>query len=96
MEMLSETTEDCDYIRIYDENGHLFLKCSHHDGTNLYEIKKVTKRGIDYIDKWESNWSDNRSEEYIHDQIMKRYSVLPHFMHTVYGCPKIEYKKAAM
>ena len=95
MEMFQKATKDCDYVHIYDENGHLFLKCSHHDGTNLYEIKKVTDKGIDYIDRWENDWDDKRTEEYIHDRVMERYSTLPHFAHTVYGCPKVEYKKLA-
>lgn len=24
-------TEDCNYWKFYDENGHLYLTCSHHD-----------------------------------------------------------------
>ena len=36
---------------------------------------------------------DKRTEEYVHDKVMERYSILPHFAHTVYGCPKVEYKK---
>ena len=92
-EMFDRVTKDCDYIHIYDENGHLFLKCSHHDGTNLYEIKKVTEKGINYIDRWEYDWNDKRTEEYVHNKVMERYSTLPHFAHTIYGCPKVEYKK---
>lgn len=44
---------DCDYIRFYDENGHLYLTCSHHDGTCHYEIKEVTDKGIQYLENWE-------------------------------------------
>lgn len=95
MDMFNKATTDCDYVHIYDENGHLFLKCSHHDGTNFYEIKKVTDKGIDYIDRWKDNWNDKRTEEYIHDRVMEKYSTLPHFAHTVYGCLKVEYKKVA-
>ncbi len=95
MEMFYKATKDCDYIHIYDENGHLFLQCSHHDGTNLYEIKKVTEKGESYIERWEDNWNDRRTEEQVHDAVMERYSTLPHFAHIVYGCPKIEYKKVA-
>lgn len=96
MDMFSKATEDCDYIHIYDENGHLYLKCSHHDGTNLYEIKKLTEKGEVYLENWEnSGWDDKRSERYVHDQIMKRYSVLPHFAHKVYGCSKVAYETVA-
>lgn len=92
-DMWYKATEDCDYYHIYDKNGHLFLQCSHHDGTNLYEIKKVTEKGEKYLENWEDNWSDMRSKEYVHDKIMEKYSVLPHFAHNVYGCPKMEYEK---
>ena len=93
MEMFYKATKDCDYIHIYDENGHFYIQCSHHDGTNLYEVKKVTQNGTYYLERWEDNWEDKRTEEYIHDQIMKKYSVLPHYMHNVYGCRKTEYKE---
>lgn len=55
-EMLNKAAKDCDYIHLYDKNGHLYLKCSHHDGTNYYEIKKVTDRGVEYLANWEDNW----------------------------------------
>ena len=93
MEIFYKATKDCDYINIYDENGHFYLECSHHDGTNCYEIKKVTDKGIAYLENWENNWNDKRTEQYIHDKIMEKYSVLPNFAHKVYGCPKVEYKK---
>ena len=92
-EMLNKAAKDCDYIHLYDKNGHLYLKCSHHDGTNYYEIKKVTDRGVEYLANWKDNWDDNRTEQYVHNQIMERYSVLPHFGHKVYCYPKIEWKK---
>ena len=89
-----EATCDCDYWKIWDENGHLFLKCSHHDGTNLFEIKRLTGKGHDLLDRWENDWDDPRSEEEIHTTIWNSnfYSALPHFAHNVYGCKKKEYK----
>lgn len=90
-----KAVKDCDYISIYDENGHFYIKCSHHDGTNLYEIRKLTQKGIEYLDRWEWNYNDNRTEEHVHNMIIKKYSVLPHFAHNVYGCPKIEYENAS-
>lgn len=48
-----KATDDCDYIHFYDENGHLYLTCSHHDGTCHYEIKEVTDKGIQYLENWE-------------------------------------------
>lgn len=92
MEMFYKAAKDCDYIKFYDINGHFYFMCSHHDGTNLFEIKKVTDAGIAYYERWEEAWSDKRSEEYIHNKIMEKYSTLPHFAHKVYGVKKIEYQ----
>ena len=85
---------DCDYIKIYDENGHLYLTCSHHDGTNCFEIKVVTDKGKDYLENWEYDYyiNDKRTEEYVHNQIYKRYSKLPRFAEEVYGCKAREYE----
>ena len=87
-----KATADCNYWKFYDENGHLYLTCSHHDGSCHYEIKEVTDKGINYLENWESNWNDKRSEQYIHTQIFNRYSRLPRFAERVYGYPKVEYE----
>ena len=87
-----KATRDCDYWKFYDENGHLYLTCSHHDGTCHYEIKEVTDKGIQYLENWEDNWNDNRTEEYIHTQIIQIYSRLPRFAEKVYGCKRFEYQ----
>jgi hypothetical protein len=91
-EFFYKATRDCDYIYFYDENGHLYLTCSHHDGTCCYEIKEVTDKGIEYLENWEDNWNDKRSEEYVHTQIVKRYSRLPRFAEKMYGCKRTEYQ----
>lgn len=85
-----EAIRDCDYWKIWDENGHLFIKCSHHDGTNLFEIKRVTERGCNLLDKWEYDFNDSRAEEQIHATIWNNnfYSALPHFAYNMYGCKK--------
>lgn len=92
MDMFYKATQDCEYINIYDINGHFFIKCSHHDGTNFYEIKKLTESGINYFNNWSGNYDDKRTEEYIHEKIMSRYSILPNYMYNVYGCNKVEFK----
>lgn len=92
-EMFCKAAEDCDYWKIWDENGHLYFQCSHHDGTNLYEIKRVTEKGEAYLENWENNWDDKRSEEYIHKKIMEKYSVLPRYAETELGLPKREYER---
>lgn len=89
---LSKAWKDCEYIEFYDENGHMFLRCSHHDGTNLYEIKKISRRGLDYYD---NRMYHDENEQSIHLRMFtcNNYTSLPHFAHTVYGCNKLEYKK---
>lgn len=89
IKIFRKVVKDCDYWKIYDVNGHFYLKCSCHDGINTFEIKKLTQKGIEYYDNWEYG-DDNRTEQYVHNQIIKRYSRLPHYMHKVYGCPKRE------
>lgn len=87
-----KATSDCHYWKLYDENGHLYLTCSHHDGTCHFEIKEVTDNGIQYFENWEDNWDDKRTEEYVHTQIIKKYSRLPRFVEKVYGCKRTEYQ----
>ena len=77
--------KDCDYIQIEDKNGHMYLRCSHHDGTNFFEIKEITERGQQYLENWKYG-CDDRTTEYCFNQISKRYSRLPRFAKTVYGC----------
>lgn len=31
-DLFSKYTEDCEYFDIYDDNGALYIRCSHHDG----------------------------------------------------------------
>ena len=89
-----KATEDCDYIKIYDENGHLYLTCSHHDGTCHFEIKIITDKGNDYLNRWSWDLDDKRSLQHCHTQIFNRYSLLPRFAEKVYGCPAREYEQS--
>lgn len=81
---------DCDYIKIYDENGHLHIECSHHDGTNHYELRELNERGVAYEYSHRS-WLDRRTM--INRLRQTNYSRLPHYLHKVYGCKKVEYEK---
>lgn len=91
--LFNDAITDCAYIKIYDENGHMHLTCSHHDGTCHFEIKEVTDKGTEYLDRWEHNCGDKRSKQAVYNQIYKRYSKLPNFSHKVYGCRVREYEK---
>lgn len=90
--LFNDAITDCAYIKIYDENGHMYLTCSHHDGTNHFEIKEVTDEGCNYLERWEHSWDDKRSERAVHGQIYKRYSRLPRFAEKVYGYKSREYE----
>ena len=83
--------KDCDYIKIYDENGHMYITCSHHDGTNHFEIKILNDNAEDYYDRW-SYGNDNRKEHEVITQIYKKYSKIPRFAEKIYGCKAREYE----
>lgn len=34
-----------DNMEVYEENGHLYIKGSHHDGNDSYELKVLTEKG---------------------------------------------------
>lgn len=57
-------------VEIYDvcKGGHyeFHVKGHHQDGTDHWIIKELTNRGVEYFEKWESNWDDKRTEEEIH------------------------------
>ena len=76
--------KDCDYIEITDDKGHLEVKCSHHDGTNFYEVKRVSDFGCD----WYDNHSWDMNEEELHTKMWNNnfMTSLPHFARDVYGC----------
>ena len=92
-DLFYQAIKDCDYIKLYDENGHFYLTCSHHDGTCHFEVKEITKQGEEYLERWEDNWGDKRSEQHVHNQIFKRYSKVPNYAHKQFGCPKRQYEK---
>ena len=93
-EMLNRVGKDCDYFKFWDENGHFFIKCSHHDGTNYGEIKYITPKGKRLIENWGSTYSKRYdfSARELYERIYKRYSTLPNYANKIYGCQKIEYK----
>lgn len=86
---------DCDYIHIFDINGHLYVKCSHHDGTNFFELRELNQKGLDLYERhnWvDDTWSDRR----LYETLFKNsYSVLPNYVHLIWGRKRCEYEKAA-
>ena len=88
----SKAVSDCDYVKIYDENGHLYLTCVHHDGSCHFEIKIIKERGVEYLNNWEYSYSDHRTKEQVYTQIFNRYSTLPRYAEKVFGCKAREYE----
>ena len=83
--LLMSAIQDCTYVKIYENNGRMFLECSHHDGTNEFEIKIINERGKQYLENWEyGSWNDKRTLQDVHTQIIKRYSRRPQFCKNVY------------
>ena len=76
--------KDCWYIKITDDMGHLEVQCSHHDGTNYYEIKELTDEGCEWYDV--NQYS--KSDEELHTALWENneWTKLPHFASRVYGC----------
>lgn len=91
-DLFNKAITNCHYIKLYDENGHFYLTCSHHDGTCHFEVKEITDEGKEYLERWEDDWNDKRTEQHCHNQIYKRYSKIPEFAHKVYGCKRKEYE----
>lgn len=54
---LYECTKDCDYIKIEVEGRKVKVKSTHHDGTNYFEIKKLTDKGKSLYDNWDYQYS---------------------------------------
>lgn len=74
--------KDCDYIKIEVEGRKVKVKSSHHDGTNYFEIKKVTDKGKRLYDNW--NYQDspcnNDLSEY---EILEKIWNNSHYSHLV-------------
>ena len=74
----------CDYVKITDNKGHLEIKCSHHDGTNCYEVKRISDFGYE----WYNNHGCYMYDYEAHRKMWNNnfMTALPHFARDVYGC----------
>ena len=77
--------KDCRDIKVYDECGHLYIKATHHDGTNYAELKELTCKGSEYAGNhyWDS-------DQDVHKALWNSnfFTRLPHYAHKVWGCKK--------
>lgn len=79
---LMKVINHLDDIRITDRNGHLIIEGSHHDGSDCYELKRLTNKGYLLADSY--YFARDRD---LHNTIMKNnfYSALPRFAKRIYG-----------
>ena len=70
-----------DDMKITDCNGHFIIEGSHHDGSDKYELKRLTRKGYELANNY--YFANDRK---LHNTIMKNnlYSGLPHFAQKVY------------
>ena len=61
-----------DTLKIYEQNGHFYIEVYHHDGHDLYELKRLTDKGAEYADR--HCFAHNRA---LHRSIMKAISFQP-------------------
>lgn len=92
MPLLYSLTEDCNDLKISDKNGHLYIKCSHHDGTNYMEVKVLNERGKNFLYNWEHDWTNKTPASVIYEKLVKNYSTLPRFCEKVWGCKRVQYE----
>ena len=79
---LIKCIQHLDYIKVIDENGHLKIYGYHHDGSDSYELKKLTKKGFEFADR--NYFARDRQ---LHRTIMNNnfYSALPRIAERLYG-----------
>ena len=79
---LMDCIRHLDYVKFYDENGHFYIYGYHHDGSDHYELKRLTKKGYEFADR---NYFAH--DRYLHNTIMSNnfYSALPRFAKKLYG-----------
>lgn len=77
--------KDCDYIKLYDVDGHFMVQATHHDGTNHYELRELNQKGLGFLERNERKMDDRK----LHEALWKStYSRLPNYAHLVFGNPK--------
>ena len=82
-DFLTKFLDGADDIEIYTKNGKLFVAKHHHDGTNTFECKLLTKRGYNAFDDWEygKRFKGIESEAEMHKALYNstRYSKNAHY-----------------
>ena len=71
-----------DYIKFYDKDGHFYIRGYHHDGSDSYEMKRLTKKGYEFANN--NYFAQDRD---LHTTIMNTnfFSALPRIAERLYG-----------
>lgn len=83
---VNSTDELMDFLRhldnvcFYEKNGHFYIEGYHHDGSDRYELKKLTGKGYEYAT---NNYFAH--DKKLHENIMtcNLFSTLPYFSRMV-------------
>ncbi len=74
---------DCDYVKIWDEDGHFHISGTHHDGTNHVEVVKLSKKGKNILNEWNDADDDSDLGNYSWKELYKLlatcYSDIPNY-----------------
>lgn len=54
-DFIATAGKDCDYFKIEYDKEKVKILCPHHDGTNLYELKSLSQRGINKLASYENS-----------------------------------------
>lgn len=95
----------CDKCKIWDENGHLHIEGTHHDGGICFEVRPLTSDGRDLLDAAEYEDTDTIKEITgestlgIKDAIRRAWNdlsgelaIIPRFAEKEYGLPPVAFE----
>ena len=71
-----------DFIKFYDKDGRFYISGYHHDGSDSYEMKRLTKKGYEFANN--NYFAHDRD---LHTKIMNTnfFSALPRIAERLYG-----------
>lgn len=87
-DLFEQYTKDCEYFNIYDDNGALYIRCSHHDGTNLFQVLVLTNKGARIFEDWQNYCGKyaKLDDKSIHELLLNRkLAHVPQVAKKVYG-----------
>lgn len=61
-----------DYLEIVDNNGHLEIVGTHHDGRDYFEIRELTRKGDEYADGYHYDKSESKDAQAVWNNFHSR------------------------